>query len=297
MQRLASGRALQARKHAYNCRAVSIFTSSLFAVLISAFMVRRYTWSWLSGVLLLGLGSCSVYTPMQGAAPEIRHKGELEVTGSWALTNRVDFGATYSPLPHVLVRAATSLKGGGHSATDSSSFVQNFQYELGVGTYWPLGEHWLVGGLAAFGQAHSQARYADDGTTFLSFREPVQHQFDAIYAKYSGEAYVTWQPISFFSVGLSYRVVQVRLTDVTDFSVPVQAAPILRSEPMLYFRIRPSFIQRSLQMQVALGSSDAFGYRERTSDDHDDPVRQFKLSRNYVSVGVALFPHRLWRNK
>lgn len=261
-------------------------------------MVRCYVLVGLSGVLLLALGSCSVYTPMLGAAPEIRGKGELEVTGSWSLTNRVDVGATYSPLPHVLVRAAGSFKGGGHTSTDSSSFVQNSQYELGLGTYWPLGPHWLVGGLATYGRAHSQARYADDGTTLLSFRDPVQHQFDAVYSKYAGEAYVTWQPTPLFSAGLAYRVVQVRLTDVTDFGVPVQSAPILRSEPMLFFRFRPSFIQRSLQMQVALGGSSTFGYSARNVDfDRDDPARQFKLGRSYVSVGVAFFPHLLWRQR
>ncbi|MGI4866322.1 MAG: hypothetical protein ACRYFZ_20520 [Janthinobacterium lividum] len=260
-------------------------------------MIRCYVLIGLSIILLLGLGGCSVYTPMLGAAPEIRGKGELEVTGSWSLTDRLDVGATYSPLPHVLVRAAASLKGSSHSSADSSSYVRNNQYEVGLGTYWPLGPHWLVGGLVAYGQAHAQARYADDGTTFISFREPVQHQFDAVYSKYSGEAYVTWQPISFLSAGLAYRVVQVRLTDATNFGVPVQSAPILRSEPMLFVRLRPSFFQRSFQMQVALGGSSTFGYSARSADDRDDPARQFKLGRSYVSVGVAFYPHQLWHNK
>jgi hypothetical protein len=234
---------------------------------------------------------------MQGAAPEIRAKGELEATGSWALTNRVDFGATYSPLPHVLVRAATSLKGSGYSGADSASYVQNNQYELAVGTYWPLGEHWLVGGLAGFGQAHAQARYIDDGSTLFTFREPIRHQLDAVYSKYSGEAYATFQPSSVVSFGLAYRVVQLRLTDVTDLGVPVASAPILRQEPMFFFRLRPEFAQRSLQFQLALGASSTFGYNQSTANDKGDPARQFRLGRSYTSVGLAFFPHLLWQKK
>jgi hypothetical protein len=257
-------------------------------------MVRRYAWVW---VCSMGVGGCSVYVPMQGAAPEIRAKGEAEATASWSLSNRVDFSATYSPLPHLLVRAATSLKGGNRSGSDSASYSQNNQYELAVGTYWPLGEQWLVGGLAGFGQAHAKARYVDDGATVLSFKQPIQHQFDAIYSKYAGEAYVTYQPSPDVSFGLSYRVVQVRLTDVTDVGVPVTAGPIWRQEPMFYFRLRPEIAQRSLQVQLALGSSGAFGYTSSTAGVTTDPARQFRLGKGYASLGLAFYPHLWWQKK
>jgi len=258
-------------------------------------MVHRYSKLGVSA-LLLGVSSCSVYVPMQGAAPEIRAKGEVEVTGSWALSDRVDVGATYSPLPHLLVRAAASFKGSVPPYPDSASYSQNNQYELALGTYWPLGEHWLVGGLAGFGRARAQARYIDDGATLFTFREPIRHQLDANYSKYSGEAYATFQPSSLVSLGLAYRVVQLRLTDVTDLGVSVAAAPILRQEPMFYFRLRPEFAQRSLQFQLALGASSTFGYR-RDAHDETDPARQFKLGRSYTSVGVAFYPHLLWQKK
>jgi hypothetical protein len=248
------------------------------------------------GALLLG--GCSVYMPMLGAAPEIRAKGELEATAAWSLTNRLDMGATYSPVRHLLVRAAASTKGGGRSAApnDSSSYSRTTQYELAVGTYWPLGEHWLVGGLAAFGQTHAEARYDDDGTARLfSFRNPTRHQFDARYHKYSGEAYLTCQPSHRVSLGLAYRVVQVRLTDVTDLGVPVQSAPVLRGEPMLFVRLGPPAEPRPWQMQLAVGSSGTFGYRERAAADRADPARQFKLGRGYLSLGVAFYPHLLWQ--
>lgn len=175
-------------------------------------MKYHYTISSLGALLL---GGCSVYTPMLGAAPGIKAKGELEATAAWSFTNRLDMSATYSPVRHLLVRAAASTKGSGRSAAPKdSSYARTTQYELAVGTYWPLGQHWLVGGLAGFGQTHAEARYDDDGTArLLILRNPTRHQFDARYHKYSAEAYATYQPSPRVSLGLAYRVVQVRLTD------------------------------------------------------------------------------------
>lgn len=259
-------------------------------------MAHYYAKTWVSA-LLLGASSCSVYVPMQGAAPEIRARGELEATGSWFLTNRVDFGVTYSPVSHLLVRAAASFKGSVPPQPDSTNYAKNNQYELAVGTYWPLGAHWLVGGLAGFGRAHAEARYIDDGATLFTFRTPIRHQLEAVYSKYSGEAYATCQPSPLVSFGLAYRVVQLRLTDVTDLGVPVAAAPILRQEPMLFLRLRPDFAQRSLQFQLALGASTTFGYNSAQEDDRTDPTRQFRLGRSYASVGVAFYPHLLGQKK
>ena len=121
-----------------------------------------------------------------------------------------------------------------------------------MGTYWPLGSHWLVGGLASFGQAHTLARYKEDGETLLFFTPRIQHQFNATYRKYAAEAYLTWQPSPLVSTGLAYRLVQLRLTDVTDLGQSVPATSILRYEPMLFFRLRPSEL---LQFQVAFGVS------------------------------------------
>ena len=83
-------------------------------------MIQHYSLSWLGAVLLSG---CSVYVPMQGAAPEIRGKGELEAIGSWSLTNRFELGATCSPLPRLLVRAAASSKSSRPAATDTTDYA------------------------------------------------------------------------------------------------------------------------------------------------------------------------------
>lgn len=245
------------------------------------------------------LGSCSVYVPMQGAAPEIRGKGEWEVAGSWSLTNRVELGAAYSPAPHVLLRAATSLKPALTARSSGTKYSQVNQYALAAGTYWPLGRRGLVGGLVAFGQTHAKADYANDDEVSLALdRQPlthvVPHQFDAIYRKYSGEAYGIWQLSPQLGAGLSYRVVQVRLTDVTDYGVPVRAAPILRYESMVFCRLRPAGPAGAWQWQAAAGWSSVFG---TPTEDEFDPARQFQLNRSFVSVGIAVYPHLLRQKK
>ncbi|RZK18306.1 MAG: hypothetical protein EOO56_16365 [Hymenobacter sp.] len=155
-----------------------------------------------------------------------------------------------------------------------------------------------MGGLAGFGQAHAEAHYSFDDNTISYFGDLIDHRFDAIYRKYSGEAYAAWQPSPRVSLGLGCRLVQVRLTDVADNNLPVVAGPILRHEPMPYFRLRPgSDSQGLLQFQAAAGVSGTLGYDQRTTTDRDDPARQFKLGRSYVPVGVAIYPHMLWQKK
>ena len=247
-------------------------------------------------LLATGLSGCVVYVPMQAAAPEIRHRGELEATAAWSLTNRLDAAATYAPLPHVLLRAAVSLKGQGNDPADTTTRVRNHQYELSVGTYWPLGPHWLVGGLAGYGQAHALANYERDGQLQLIYfgARPQPHHFDAHYSHYAGEVYATWQPTPASSLGVAWRMVQVRLGSVTDRGVPVQASPFWRAEPMLYYRLRPGG-SAAVQLQAALGVSQTLHYNSRTALDGDDPVRQFRLNSSYLLLGVAVFPHVWWQ--
>lgn len=248
----------------------------------------------------LFFGGCAVYVPMQCAAPDIRQKGEAEVALSWSLTNRYELGATYSPANHLLVRAATSAKISPPDFADTTAtYAQNNQYELAIGTYWPLGARGVAGGLVGFGQAHAEAQYVEDGNTFLRFgnRSLFQHRFDAIYAKYSGEAYIIGSAGNYVNLGLAYRFVHLRLTDVTDRGIIVNSAPIARSEPMLFVRILPGGLQRGLQLQVACGVSIPHHYDSRAATNQPDPARQFKLPRTYLSLGLSLYPHVFWRRK
>ncbi|RZK53766.1 MAG: hypothetical protein EOO59_12115 [Hymenobacter sp.] len=154
------------------------------------------------------------------------------------------------------------------------------------------------GGLLGFGQAHTEARYEHDYPLFSSpYLQRKNFQFDARYLKYSGEAFVTWQLGRATSLGLAYRLVQLRLNDVTDQGTPVMAAPILRHEPMLYFRLRPPQANGLVQFQVAMGLSSTAGFNDRLPYDHDDPVAQFQVARSYVSLGLAFYPHVLWQRR
>jgi hypothetical protein len=72
---------------------------------------------------------------------------------------------------------------------------------------------------------------------------------------------------------------------------------MLRQEPMFYFRLRPEIAQRSLHVQLALGSSAAFSYHSSTGGVTTDPARQFRLGKGYVSLGLAFYPHLWWQKK
>ncbi|NML67813.1 hypothetical protein HHL22_21635 [Hymenobacter sp. RP-2-7] len=250
---------------------------------------------------LLGATACSVYVPMQNAAPEIRHRGEVEVAGSWSFTNRLEAAAAYSPLPHLLVRAAFSTKGSRPGPGDSTAYAHVNQTELALGTYWPLGPSWLLGGLLATGQAQPDALFRGDGGSLHGFvlvnHDPL-HRFEGSYRKHSAELYAVWQPGPRVGFGLSGRLVQTRLTSVTDLGAPVQAAPSWRAEPMFFVRFWPRVTQPGLlQVQLALGASRTLGYDPLTAGDTNDPARQFKLGQAYASVGLALYPHVWWQHR
>jgi hypothetical protein len=55
-----------------------------------------------------------------------------------------------------------------------------------------------------------------------------------------------------------------------------------RQEPMFHFRMRTEIAQRSLQVQLALDSSGAFGFNSSTAGVTTDPARQFLQGKGYV---------------
>ena len=107
--------------------------------------------------LLVVLTGCTIYTPLQPPAPDIRAKGQLEATGGMRLSMHAEGAATYSPLNHLMLRVAggcTPLPAG----TQGSRFA-TAQLEGGLGTYWPLGQRWLVGGFAGSGLGRSRLQF------------------------------------------------------------------------------------------------------------------------------------------
>jgi len=235
---------------------------------------------------------CAVYMPIQCAAPQIKDQKETELSGSTYLNGRYEAGVAYSPVRHLLVRAAYSSLPGN---SNDSTYYRGHQYELAVGTYWPLGSQFLVGALGGFGQARSQARYFNDGQLlFLGQRTP--HIFDAHYNKLFGEAYGIFQASPTVSFGAAYRVTQVHFTSLTDMGVPMNLHNMTRSEPMFFFRTRlgsgPTDT-RAVQLQMTMGTSTTMGYND-TSGPVDGNY-QLQKSRGYLTLGISLFPHCLLR--
>ncbi|MFD2718084.1 hypothetical protein ACFST9_05120 [Hymenobacter monticola] len=240
----------------------------------------------------LFLPSCVVYMPMQCAAPQLTDKKQGEVSGSSYLSGRVEVAGTYSPVRHLLVRAAYSSR---HGNPQDSTYYRGYQYDLGVGTYWPLGQQWLVGGLGGFGQARSNAAFERTAILFPSTR----YEYDARYNKLFGEVYGTFQASEAVSFGAAYRVTQVNFTTLTEHALPVGLSRMTRSEPMVYFRVRlgdgPTE-SRPVQLQAAWGTSATFGYNESDrSTYYSVGVRDLKQGRSYTTIGISIFPHCLFR--
>lgn len=244
---------------------------------------------WSIGQALTG---CVVYMPMQCAAPQLTDKKQGEITASTYLNDRYDFAGAYSPVRHLLVRATYSTLS---TNSNDSTYYRGHQYDVGVGTYWRLGNRWLAGGLGGFGQAHSAAAFSRPDIFF----PPTQYAYDTRYNKVFGEAYATFQANEAISFGAAYRVTQVNFTSLTDHDVPIDLRQMTRSEPMVYFRVRlgdgPTE-HRPVQLQVAWGSSATFGYNANDPNtSYPAGVHDLKQNRGYTTVGITLFPHCLFR--
>ncbi|GAA3981843.1 hypothetical protein GCM10022407_28840 [Hymenobacter antarcticus] len=242
------------------------------------------------------MAGCVVYQPTQCAAPQITGSRQSEITASTYLNSRYELSGTYSPLPHLLVRASTGSLRNDSRDTRDSTYYRGHHYDFGLGTYWRLGSRWVVGGLGGFGQARNEAAYSIGGF-ILSY--PTRYEFDARYNKLFGEVYGIFQTGDVISLGAAYRITQVRFTTLTDQRTPVDLSSMTRSEPMLFMRVRLGngpFEDRPVQLQAAWGTSATFGYDERNSQTIYAPgVRELKQGRGYTTVGITIFPHCLFR--
>lgn len=64
----------------------------------------------------------------------------------------------------MLLRAAFSTKGSRpRPGAASTGYARLNQTAVALGTYWPLGAKWLVGGLVSTGQARPDALFRGDG--------------------------------------------------------------------------------------------------------------------------------------
>lgn len=222
--------------------------------------------------------------PNQCAAPQLTDKKQAEVSLGSYLNGRFELAANYSPVRHLLVRAAANSR---PANRNDSSYYAGRQYELAGGTYFPLGQRWLLGGLGGYGWARSHSRY-QDGISIIF--KPPQHEFEARYTKVFGEGYVSYQAGEYVSLGAAYRIVRVDFSRLTDLGLPVPVGAMSRGEPMLFLRARLAALP-ALRLNLALGSSTTFGYDERTRYSVSSAEAQVLKSRGYLTLGLTLQPH------
>jgi hypothetical protein len=236
---------------------------------------------------LAALAGCAVYRPMQCAAPVVSNKGQVAFAGSAYFNSRLNGALTYSPMRHLLVHAAID----GKADSNDSTYSRSRQYELAVGTYWPVGEQVVLGALAGAGQARSQVRYRPIETPIL-----VQYEYDARYSKLFSEVYGTWQVGPTLQAGIAYRLTHVRFTSLTNLGQPLSLTAMLRSEPMVFLRntfgFRPGG-ERLAYVQAGLGGSALLrAWPAQTSG----PESNLLESNTYFTIGIGFFPSMLWQH-
>jgi len=238
--------------------------------------------------LLVGLGSCSVYAPLQPSAPMLRNKGEAEVGGSVYLSGRFEGSATYSPVRHVLVRTA----GGIRTDNRTDTYFRTRQLEVGAGTYWPLSERWLVGGMGGYGWGSGSRGFTDGGDSYIDTVR-TSYAYQARYGKVFGETFIAFEdgPVTY---GLAYRLSQIRFSRLTNNGLPIDLRRMTRNEPMFFMRFgSKQGVLQWAQLQVALSTSWSADLRRDASF-----VREFyyvKEARIFTTIGLVVYPHRFKR--
>ncbi|SNC68245.1 hypothetical protein SAMN06265337_2227 [Hymenobacter gelipurpurascens] len=232
------------------------------------------------------MASCSVYAPILPSTPQIRDKGQLEVQGSTFLNGRWEGSATYSPLRHVLVRAAGDWK----NDSQDTSFFRIRQFEVAAGSYWVPSEQWLISGLAGYGRARSARGYYEPHF-FSSSGELVDLQ--SRYHKVFGEVAATYRPESgWIALGAAYRLSRVNFEYLTYNGAPSTLRHMLRSEPMLFVRFGgPDGPLHWLQVQTSWGITSVPGYSASSVTPEPYEYGRVKESRTFIAISLILLPH------
>lgn len=169
-------------------------------------MLRLATIAGAAG-LLLGLGGCTVYAPMQPTAPVVCQAGQAEIGASVQLSGRVEATAIYAPRPHLLVGAGLT----GRPRLGDHNYLQTGQYEVSAGYYRALGEHWVLSGMGGFGQAHNHRDFPELG--FLFF--PTTYtQYEARYHKFFGQLGAAYVQPTGAALGVAYRLTYIGFNEL-----------------------------------------------------------------------------------
>lgn len=234
------------------------------------------------------LTSCSVYLPLQTSAPLVHGKGEAEVVGSAYLSGRLEGSVAYSPLKHVLVRAAGGLR----LDNRDSTYSRSRQFEAGAGGYCYIKEQWLVGGLMGYGYGLGERRYQKTRLAaafiipYLAAGNIVV--YDSRFHKLFGEAYIA-NDAGWTTFGAACRLSQVSFASLTNHGVPVPLQRMTRLEPMLFMRFGGQGRRLPwLQGQVATSVSMSPEGRSRSLNPE---IRDNKEGRLFTTLGLVIYPH------
>jgi len=237
--------------------------------------------------LLASTTSCSVYAPLQPGAPTLRDKGQAEVAGSVYLSGRYEGAVAYSPVRHVLVRAA----GGFRPDNSANTYFRTRQLEVGAGTYWPLGQRWLVGGMGGYGWGRGSRNFNRTSRLTSSIADTaITYDYAARFGKVFGEAFVAYEdgPVTF---GLAYRLSQVRFSTLTNNGLPVDLRRMTRNEPMLFMRVgSKQGVLQWARLQVAFSTSSSTDAGRRNVEYYQQ-LEDVKEARIFTTIGLVVYPH------
>ena len=147
---------------------------------------------------------------MQPHALLLRAAGEGEASLQLQASLRPELQVAYSPLNHLMVLASGTWRPSisWPNAEESDNF-RTAQYEVGAGTYWPLGPRWLASATLGTGAAQGQRTVTEFGI-LLAF----SNDYAARYRKNFGQLGLSYQN-EHAAVGLTYRLTQVSFQSLT----------------------------------------------------------------------------------
>lgn len=200
---------------------------------------------------VLLLAGCGVYVPMRPAMPLVSIQNPVELHASVQYDGHVEAMGAYTPLPHVLVTGATAIA----VKLGEQNYLVNRQAEIGIGTYWKLGDKWLLNGIGGAGTAYGERKDFNSGYNRGNYQK-LFGQVGLAYQKHAS------------AIGITYRLGQLYYRNIQhNDGEPILSFWDMRHEPSLFYRYALDS-QQKWYVQSILGVSlsslrpppdDAFG--------------------------------------
>jgi hypothetical protein len=223
-------------------------------------------------------------------APVLRDKNQAEAAAAVHINGRIQGNVAYSPIQHLLLTTAGSYQKRG--STEDTTHFCNRQYEVGIGTYWPVAKSWLFSGQLGYGQAESQRAFK--GIRNIVVLDPGYDKYRTHYNKFYGQVAASVD-ISRVTLGLSYRRTWIDFKSLTYNEEALPFRRMIRNEPMLFVRTGVTRQTASfLKLQATLGGSFNSGNNLNNADDpldwHRNNLREDIIT---YSIGLIFHPHYL----